>query len=70
MVADLQVEPVLPDDGTAIAATFVLPKGGYATTLLARAFRLVDAASPPSRGASERAGEAEPEEEGEAYDAS
>jgi tRNA pseudouridine13 synthase len=78
MVVDLQVrvgrdsafagpsvEPVLPDDTTAIAVTFVLPKGGYATTLLARAFRLLDAAAPPSRGG-RAVNEAEPEEEGNA----
>lgn len=47
MVEDLQVTAGLPDDERAISATFVLPKGGYATTLLGRAFRLLDAAARP-----------------------
>ncbi|AKT40887.1 tRNA pseudouridine(13) synthase TruD [Chondromyces crocatus] len=38
---------VLADDERAIALTFVLPKGGYATTLLGRAFQLIDATAPP-----------------------
>ncbi|WP_044236916.1 tRNA pseudouridine(13) synthase TruD [Chondromyces apiculatus] len=47
MMVDGLEASVLPDDERAIAATFVLPKGGYATTLLARAFHLLDAAAPP-----------------------
>lgn len=43
-VAELSCEQ-LPDDGAgeALAVRFVLPKGGYATTVLARAVRLTDA---------------------------
>lgn len=33
----------------AVAVRFVLPKGGYATTVLSRACRLLDASSPPGR---------------------
>ncbi|MGK4004277.1 tRNA pseudouridine(13) synthase TruD [Sorangium sp. So ce1036] len=36
----------LPCAGQGIVVSFVLPKGGYATTVLGRAFRLVDASAP------------------------
>lgn len=51
-----------PEDGEdahAISLTFVLPKGGYATTLLGRVFRLLDAATLPSGSP----GDLPPEEE-------
>lgn len=40
-----------PDAGQGIVVSFVLPKGGYATTVLGRAFRLIDAFAPrPATG--------------------
>ncbi len=47
-----------------IVVSFVLPKGGYATTVLGRVFRLVDASAPqPSVGRPGAAGAPAPEEE-------
>ncbi|MCC6556431.1 MAG: tRNA pseudouridine(13) synthase TruD [Polyangiaceae bacterium] len=58
--------PVLPgDDERAIVVSFVLPKGGYATTLLGRSFRLIDA-SARGAAASSPEPEAQEEEEGPA----
>jgi tRNA pseudouridine13 synthase len=69
---DLAASP--GDKGGAIQVSFVLPKGGYATTLLGRAFRLVDASArsgerDPAPGPGpqpEAEPEPEPEEEGAA----
>ncbi|WP_437604528.1 tRNA pseudouridine(13) synthase TruD [Sorangium sp. So ce834] len=50
--------------GQGIVVSFVLPKGGYATTVLGRVFRLVDASAPqPSVGRPGAAGAPAPEEE-------
>jgi len=51
MVGDLEVSPV--DASGGLTVSFVLPKGGYATTVLATACQLVDAALK----AGDRAGE-------------
>ncbi|WP_437604146.1 tRNA pseudouridine(13) synthase TruD [Sorangium sp. So ce590] len=53
-----------PGAGQGIVVSFVLPKGGYATTVLGRVFRLVDASAPqPSVGRPGAAGAPAPEEE-------
>ncbi|WP_438021318.1 tRNA pseudouridine(13) synthase TruD [Sorangium sp. So ce315] len=53
-----------PAAGQGIVVSFVLPKGGYATTVLGRVFRLVDASAPqPSTGRPAAAGAPPPEEE-------
>ncbi|WP_437948884.1 tRNA pseudouridine(13) synthase TruD [Sorangium sp. So ce296] len=53
-----------PGAGQGIVVSFVLPKGGYATTVLGRVFRLVDASAPqPSVGRPGAAGAPPPEEE-------
>lgn len=50
--------------GQGIVVSFVLPKGGYATTVLGRVFRLVDASAPqPSVGRPGAAGAPAPEED-------
>lgn len=46
--------------GHGIVVSFVLPKGGYATTVLGRVFRLVDACAPRSPGGAGIAGHAPP----------
>jgi len=66
MVEDLLVTAGLPDDERAVAATFVLPKGGYATTLLGRAFRLLDATARPRAAGAPVDADPDPAEEGEA----
>ena len=66
MVEDLLVKAGLPDDERAVAATFVLPKGGYATTLLGRAFRLLDATARPRAAGAPVDADPDPAEEGEA----
>lgn len=48
MVAELAVEALPADEGAELSSLrvrFVLPKGGYATTVLARACRVIDAAA-------------------------
>lgn len=67
MVEGLEAAAV-PEDERAIALTFVLPKGGYATTLLGRAFHLIDDALPAApasgpHGPSGSPGDLPPEEE-------
>ncbi|MGK3993349.1 tRNA pseudouridine(13) synthase TruD [Sorangium sp. So ce1024] len=58
-------DPGDPAAGQGIVVSFVLPKGGYATTVLGRVFRLVDASAPqPSTGRPAAAGAPAPEEEG------
>ncbi|KYF62129.1 tRNA pseudouridine(13) synthase TruD [Sorangium cellulosum] len=53
-----------PAAGQGIVVSFVLPKGGYATTVLGRVFRLVDASAPqPSTGRPGATGAPAPEEE-------
>ncbi|WP_437738540.1 tRNA pseudouridine(13) synthase TruD [Sorangium sp. So ce1335] len=53
-----------PAAGQGIVVSFVLPKGGYATTVLGRVFRLVDASAPqPSTGRPAAAGAPAPEEQ-------
>ncbi|XXT14236.1 tRNA pseudouridine(13) synthase TruD [Sorangium sp. So ce429] len=53
-----------PGAGQGIVVSFVLPKGGYATTVLGRAFRLVDASAPrPSISRPVAAGAPAPEED-------
>jgi tRNA pseudouridine13 synthase len=49
MVSDLTVEPVDPAGSCSqgLAVCFMLPKGGYATTVLARACRLVEPGRDP-----------------------
>lgn len=61
-VRELAVSP--GEEGSAIVVSFVLPKGGYATTLLGRAFRLIDVST--RGGEREPAPELEPEPEGAA----
>ncbi|WP_437683783.1 tRNA pseudouridine(13) synthase TruD [Sorangium sp. So ce131] len=75
-VDDLAVSAAEEDTGAAragqtaaghgIVVSFVLPKGGYATTVLGRAFRLVDASAPQPSASREGAASApapEPEED-------
>jgi tRNA pseudouridine13 synthase len=58
-VSELACEPLITgaDEGAAVAVTFVLPKGGYATTVLGRAVQLDDATN--SRSTREQTAEAE-----------
>lgn len=58
MVADMEARR--GDDGTSVIARFVLPKGGYATTVLGRACRLIDAGGGGARGPEEGAEGAAP----------
>lgn len=65
-VSGLEVAPLVGGGG--LTVSFVLPKGGYATTVLGRAFRLDDATRPPRDGGADRSeGSAEPTD-GEAPD--
>lgn len=65
-VEDVACEPVPNDGGSgaAIAVRFILPKGGYATTVLGRVARLEDATiarlSPEHSTDAERSGEGDP----------
>ena len=60
MVSNLTSEPL--DGGGGLSVSFVLPKGGYATTVLGRACRILDATRAVTEASAAALGTGEPEE--------